>query len=73
MIRVSFCLVQRFALADFGRAEILFESRKNPKPEKCFSKPQTPKNPLHALLGGFMPMLFGASANLPTKYLTVIR
>ena len=27
------------------------ESRKNPKPEKWYSKPQTPKNPLHALLG----------------------
>jgi len=25
------------------------------------------------LVGGFMPMLFGASANLPTKYFTVIR
>jgi hypothetical protein len=24
------------------------------KPEKCFSKPQTPKNPLHALLGVFV-------------------
>lgn len=31
------------------------ESRKNPKPEKCFSKPQTPTNPLHALLAGFAP------------------
>jgi len=28
-----------------------FRCRKNPKPEKCYSKPQTPKNPLHALLG----------------------
>ena len=27
------------------------ESRKNPKPEKWYSKPQTPKNPLHAVLG----------------------
>jgi len=27
------------------------ESRKNPKPEKCLSKPQTPTNPLHAVLG----------------------
>jgi len=27
------------------------ESRKNSKREKCLSKPQTPKNPLHALLG----------------------
>ena len=27
------------------------ESRKNSKPEKCCSKPQTPKNPLHAVLG----------------------
>jgi len=26
---------QRLALADFGRAGIQFESRKNPKPEKC--------------------------------------
>jgi len=43
---------ERLALADFGRAEKLFESRKNPKPEKCCSKPQTPKNPLHAVLGG---------------------
>src|SRR5688572_23722590 len=30
----------------------MLESRKNPKPEKCFSKPQTPTNPLHTLLGG---------------------
>ena len=29
----------------------MLESRKKTKPEKCFSKPQTPKNPLHALLG----------------------
>jgi len=42
---------QRLALADFGRAEKMFEGRKNPKPEKCSSKPQTPKNPLHVLLG----------------------
>jgi len=42
---------ERFALADFGRAWKMLESRKNLKPEKCFSKPQTPKNPLHALLG----------------------
>jgi hypothetical protein len=40
----------RFALADFGRAWIRLGSRKSPKPEKCFSKPQTPKNPLHAVL-----------------------
>ena len=32
-----------------------------------------PQRPVHAVLGGFMPMLFGASANLPTKYFTVIR
>ena len=41
---------QRFALPACGRAEKMIESRKNPKPEKCYSKPQTPKNPLHALL-----------------------
>jgi len=34
-----------------GRAGKMPESRKNPKPEKCFSKPQTPHHPLHALLG----------------------
>jgi hypothetical protein len=45
---------QRFALADFGRAGKMPESRKNLKPEKYFSKPQTPKNPLHALFGGSM-------------------
>ena len=32
----------------------MLESRKNLKPEKCYSKPQTPKNPLHALLEGFV-------------------
>ena len=29
----------------------MLESRKNPKPEKCLSKPQNPTNPLHAVLG----------------------
>ena len=42
---------KRFALVVVGRAGKMFESRKNPKPEKCLSKPQTPKNPLHAFLG----------------------
>ena len=44
---------QRFALPACGRAEILFESRKNSKPEKCLKKPQTPTRQVHALLGGF--------------------
>jgi hypothetical protein len=30
------------------------ESGKNPKPEKCFSKPQNPHHPLHALLARFL-------------------
>jgi len=44
---------ERFALVVCGRAGIMLESRKNPKPEKCFSKPQTPTNPLHAVLDAF--------------------
>jgi hypothetical protein len=40
------------------------ESRKNLKPEKCFSKPQTPKNPLHALLGVFCRRLDGEKKRL---------
>ena len=35
------------------------ESRKNSKPGKCYSKPQTPKNPLHAVLGGRFGKLIG--------------
>jgi len=46
---------ERLALADFGRAWKRFERRKNLKREKCYSKPQTPKNPLHALFGGSTP------------------
>jgi hypothetical protein len=34
-----------------GWAEKMPESRKNPKPDKCLSKPQNPHHPLHALLG----------------------
>jgi len=49
------CLAaERFALVVVGRAGKMPESRKNPKPEKCLSKPQNPHHPLHALLGGFM-------------------
>ena len=51
MIAKARIAAQRFALPACGRAGKMFESRKNPKPEKCSSKPQTPKNPLHAVLG----------------------
>jgi hypothetical protein len=46
---------QRFALVVVGRAGIMPESRKNPKPEKCLSKPQNPHHPLHAVFGGSLP------------------
>jgi hypothetical protein len=42
---------QRFALLALGRAWILFESRKNSKPEKYLKMPQNPQRPVHALLG----------------------
>jgi hypothetical protein len=45
---------QRFALAAGGQDEIRFESRKNPKPEKCLKMRQNPTSRLHALLGGSM-------------------
>jgi len=48
-----FC-AQRFALADFGRAGIMFKGRKNSKPEKCLKMPQNPTRQVHALLGGAM-------------------
>jgi hypothetical protein len=44
---------QRFALPACGRAEILFGSRKKPKPEKCLKMPPNPTSQVHALLGGF--------------------
>jgi hypothetical protein len=44
-------IAQRFALLAGGRAWILFESRKNSKPEKCLKMPQNPQRPVHALLG----------------------
>jgi len=34
-----------------GRAGIMPESRKNPKPEKCLKMATNPHHPLHALLG----------------------
>ena len=43
-------VAQRFALLALGRAWILFESRKNPKPEKCSKMLQNPQRPVHALL-----------------------
>jgi hypothetical protein len=42
-----------FALVDFGRAWILFGSRKNSKPEKCSKTAQNPQRPVRALLGAF--------------------
>jgi hypothetical protein len=45
---------QRFALAAGGRDEIRFESRKNPKPEKCSKMAQNPTSRLHALLGNLL-------------------
>jgi hypothetical protein len=36
-----------------GRDEIRFESRKNPKPEKCSKTAQNPTSRLHALLARF--------------------
>jgi uncharacterized protein (DUF2062 family) len=44
---------QRFALAAGGRAWIRFESRKNPKPEKCLKMRQNPTSRLHAVLARF--------------------
>ena len=41
---------QRLALLALGRGWILFESRKNSKPEKCSKMPQNPQRPVHALL-----------------------
>ncbi len=38
---------QRFALLALGWAWILFESRKNPKPENYRKKPQNPQRPVH--------------------------
>jgi len=43
-------VAQRLALAACGRVWTLFESRKNPKPEKCLKMPQNPTRQLHALL-----------------------
>jgi len=47
-------VAQRFALPASGRAEILFESRENSKPENYRKKPQNPTCRVHALLAGFV-------------------
>jgi hypothetical protein len=72
-VRVSLSIAQRFALPALGRAADKARKQDFAESLKTAKKRADPTYRMHAVLGGFMPMLFGASANLPTKYFTVIR
>jgi hypothetical protein len=60
---------QRFALADFGRAEILFGSRKNFTQEKGFKNAQNPTCRVHAVLATILAKRYAFVLITPKGYL----